>query len=235
MEQILAIIPARAGSKRLEKKNIKLLCGKPLIAYTIESALASHYLNRIVISTEDEEIARISRSFGAEVIMRPLALAQDDSTTEDVIVNVLDQLKNKENYIPEILVLLQPTSPLRTTEDINNAIKIFIGTHGDSLVSITKFDHPPHWAFQIENGMLKSAFSKKSLKRSQDLPSLYRPNGALFITRTDSFIKNRSFYTKQTIPFILPRKRSIDIDDEFDFLVTEFLLNKLGEKKVGIN
>jgi CMP-N,N'-diacetyllegionaminic acid synthase len=224
MNQILAIIPARLGSKRLSKKNIRMLHGIPLLAYTINSVKNSKYVNRFIVSTEDREIAQISQSYGAEVIMRPLELARDESSTEDVIINVLEQLRNKEQYTPNIIILLQPTSPLRTTEDINNAIKTFLNSSGDSLIGITEYDHTPYWALRIEKGLLIPEFTKESLKRSQDLPKLYRPNGSLFITRVKTFLKNRSFYTNKIIPFIMPRERSIDIDDELDFAIAEFLL-----------
>ena len=182
MNQILAIIPARSGSKRLPKKNIKMLQGKPLLAYTIDSVKNSHHVTRFIVSTEDNEIAKISQSYGAEVIIRPPELARDESPTEDVIINVLEQLKNKEQYSPDLIILLQPTSPLRTTDDIDDAIKTFLASSGDSLISITEYDHTPYWALRIEKGFLKPEFEKEKLKRSQELPKLYRPNGSIFIT-----------------------------------------------------
>ncbi len=234
MTQILAVIPARLGSKRLPKKNIKMLCGKPLLAYTIDSVRNSHYVNRFVVSTEDRDIATISQSYDAEVIIRPLELARDESTTEDVVFHALEQLHSKEQYTPDIIILLQPTSPLRTPEDIDTAIKIFLNTAGDSLISITEYDHTPYWAFRIEKGFLKREFTKESHTRSQDLPKLYRPNGSIFITRVSTFRNIRSFYATHSIPYIMPPERSIDIDDEFDFSIAEFFLKK-GREKSGTN
>ena len=207
-----------------------MLYGKPLLAYTIDSVKNSHHVTRFVVSTEDNEIAKISQTYGAEVIIRPPELARDESPTEDVIINVLEQLKNKEQYSPDLIILLQPTSPLRTTDDIDDAIKTFLASSGDSLISVTEYDHTPYWAFRIEKGYLKQEFTQGSLKRSQDLPTLYRPNGAIFIAQVKTFLKNRSFYTKQIIPFVMPRERSIDIDDEFDFSFAEFLLKTDEEK-----
>lgn len=224
MNKILAVIPARMGSKRLPEKNIKVLNGKPMIVYTIDAIKKSHYINRFIVSTEDKIITQIAQSNGAEVILRPTKLARDDSPTDDVVINVLEQLQKKEQYVPEIIILLQATSPLRTTEDIDTAMKIFLGSSGVSLISVTEYDHTPYWAFRIEKGFLKPEFASGSLKRSQDLPKLYRPNGSIFIIRLDSFLKHRSFYTKQNLSFIMPRERSIDIDDEFDFSIAEFLL-----------
>ncbi len=224
MNKILAVVPARLGSKRLPEKNIKMLNGKPLLAYTIDAIKKSQYINRFVVSTEDTNIAQIAQSFGAEIINRPKELASDESPTDDVIINVLEQLQKKEQYIPDIIILLQPTSPLRTTEDIDTAIKTFLDSSGESLVSVTEYDHTPYWAFRIEKGVLKPEFTKGSPKRSQDLPKLYRPNGSIFISRAQTFLEHRSFYTKQILSFIMPRERSIDIDDEFDFSIAEFLL-----------
>jgi CMP-N-acetylneuraminic acid synthetase len=187
-------------------------------------------VNRYIVSSEDEEIARVSRAYGAEVLMRPLELARDESPTEDVIINVLEQLHGTEHYTPDIIILLQPTSPLRTTEDIDDAMNTFLTSTGDSLISVTEFDHTPYWAFRIEKGFLQPEFAKEKLKRSQELPKLYRPNGSIFITRTHTFLKNRSFYTNHIIPYVMPRERSIDIDDAFDFSMTEFFL-KIREGK----
>jgi len=201
-----------------------MLYGKPLLAYTIDAVKNSHHVNRFVVSTEDEEIEKISKSYGAEVVQRPPELARDESPTEDVIINVLEQMIHTQQYAPDVILLLQPTSPLRTTTDIDNAISSFLASPGDSLISVTEYDHTPYWAFRIEKGLLKHEFEKLQLKRSQDLPKLYRPNGSIFITRRQTFLENRSFYTNSIIPFIMPKERSIDIDDEFDFHMTEFLL-----------
>jgi len=201
-----------------------MLCGKPLVAYSIDCVKKSRQVTRFVVSTEDEEIEKISKSYGAEVVQRPPELARDESPTEDVIINVLEQMIHTQQYAPDVIILLQPTSPLRTTTDIDNAISSFLASPGDSLISVTEYDHTPYWAFRIEKGLLKHEFEKLQLKRSQDLPKLYRPNGSIFITRRQTFLENRSFYTNSIIPFIMPKERSIDIDDEFDFHMTEFLL-----------
>ena len=140
--KIIAIIPARGGSKGISRKNIKSLAGKPLIAYSIEAALKSKYINSVVVSTEDEEIAKISEKCGAEVIERPEELAKDEKPTIDVIFQVLEILRMK-NHTPDIVVLLQPTSPLRDTEDIDNAIELFLNGGCESVVSVCEVEHPP--------------------------------------------------------------------------------------------
>lgn len=230
--EILAIIPARGGSKGVPRKNIKPLAGKPLIAYSIEQAKRSKYVSRVVVSTEDEEILRVSLKWGAEVIKRPQELAKDDTPTIEVILHVLSVLKEKESYVPDVVVLLQPTSPLRTSEDIDNAIELFLNCQEClSLVSVTEFDHPPVWALKIENNYLSPMFDKEYLNmRRQELPKAYKPNGAIFIATPDTIYKYRTFYTPRTMAYIMPSERSIDIDTEFDFLLAEFLISRIKNK-----
>ncbi|MBO8161753.1 MAG: acylneuraminate cytidylyltransferase family protein [Thermosipho sp. (in: Bacteria)] len=227
--EVLAFIPARGGSKGVPKKNIRLLAGKPLIAYSIEQAKESKYISRIIVSTESEEIAEIAREWNAEVIKRPEELARDETPTIDTIIHALDYLKKEENYTPDIVVLLQPTSPLRTSEDIDSAIELFLNIQDClSLVSVTEFDHPPFWAIKIEDNLLKPLFGKEYFRmRRQELPKAYRPNGAIFISTPKVLRKYKTFYTPKTIAYIMPPERSVDIDTEFDFLLAEFLINKL--------
>ncbi len=224
--KILAIIPARGGSKGIPRKNIRLLSGKPLIAYSIETALQSKYIDTVVVSTEDEEIAEIARIYGAEVIMRPNELAKDDSPIMDTIFHVLETIKM--NY--DIVVLLQPTSPLRNCIDINNAIELFLNKNCESVVGVTE-NLSLYWSFSIEEGYLKPIFGNKYLKnRRQDLPKTYVPNGAIFISTPITLQKYKSFYCQKTIPYIMPRERSVDIDDEVDFKLAELLI-KIKENK----
>jgi len=227
--EILAIIPARGGSKGVPKKNIKYLAGRPLIAYSIEQAKKSKYISRTIVSTENEETAKVARSWGAEVIKRPEELAKDNTPIIDVIMHVLNYLRKEENYVPDIVTLLQPTSPLRTCRDIDNAIELFLNNKNClSLISVTEFDHPPFWAMKIENNYLLPMFDEKYIKmRRQDLPKAYRPNGAIFITTPEVLYKYKTFYTPRTIAYVMPPERSIDIDTEFDFLLAEFLIKKL--------
>lgn len=224
-QKILAIIPARGKSKVIPRKNIRLLAGKPLIAYSIETALKSKYIDRVVVSTEDDEIADVAKIYGAKVIKRPEELARDDSPTIDVVFHALDVLK-LEDYNPDILVLLQPTSPLRTREDIDNAIKLFLEKDCESVVSVCESIHL-YWSFKIEERYLKPVFDKKYLKmRRQDLPKLYLPNGAIFVTTPVILRMYNSFYCNKTLPYIMPTERSIDIDNEKDFILAEILMKK---------
>lgn len=230
--EVLAIIPARGGSKGVPKKNIRPLAGKPLIAHSIEQAKESKYISRVIVSTESEEIAEIARGWNAEVIKRPEELARDETPIIDVIMHLLDYLRKEEKYIPDIVVLLQPTSPLRKCKDIDNAIELFLNNQNClSLISVTEFDHPPFWALKIENGYLSPMFHERYLKiRRQDLPKAYRPNGAIAISTPEVLYRYKTFYTPRTIAYIMSPERSVDIDTEFDFLLAEFLINKIGDE-----
>lgn len=226
--KILAIIPARGGSKGISRKNIRLLAGKPLIAYSIEAALESKYIDKVVVSTEDDEIADVSRGFGAEVVKRSEELARDDSPTIDAIIYTLNLLK-QSGYSPDIVVLLQPTSPLRTSEDIDGAINAFMKERPESLIGVCESEHTPYWAFKIEEGMLKPIFSEEFLKkRRQDIPKSYFPNGAIFISVPENLRRFRSFYCRKTIPYLMPAERSIDIDMEVDLKMAEVLIRPGG-------
>jgi CMP-N-acetylneuraminic acid synthetase len=227
--KILAIIPARGGSKRLPRKNIKILNGKPLISYSIEAASKSNYINKIVVSTDDYEIKNISKTEDLEIVDRPKELAKDDSSTFDAIKHSLDVLE-EQDYVPDIVVLLQPTSPLRTTEDIDNSIELFIENDCNSVISVCEFEHSPYWSLRIENKYLKPNFGQKYFTmRRQELPDLYLPNGAIFISKVDDLMKLKSFYGKKILPYIMPSNRSIDIDTELDFKLIELILREVNE------
>lgn len=228
-KKIIAIIPARGGSKRLPGKNIKKLLGKPLIAWTIEAAQKSKYLERIIVSTEDKKIARISQKYGAETIKRPKKLSADEAKTIDVVFDALKSLKRK-NYTPELMVLLQPTSPLRTSEDIDKAIKIFLKNKCKSVISVREIESSTYWCFQIDK-YLKPFFGKKYFQKTRrQLPKIYKPNGAIFISRPEILFKHRSFYCDKTLPYIMPLKRSIDIDNEIDLKLAGLIIKNERNK-----
>lgn len=235
---ILALIPARGGSKGIPRKNIKPLTGKPLIAYTIEAA-KSKLINKVVVSTDDDEIAHISKQYNAEVIKRPKYLAQDDSKTIDAVSHVITTLE-EDGYFPDIVILLQPTSPLRTLEDVDSAIKLFIKNmdNCDSLVSVCEFEHSPYWSLKVEDDYLKPNFGEDYFKmRRQDLPKLYMPNGSIFISKKKSLLTSESFYNGNIIPYFMKTKESIDIDTILDFKLAELILenNEIENEEVEIN
>ena len=218
----LAIIPARGGSKRLPRKNILDLCGKPLISWSIEAALKSKYISKVVVSSDDEEILNISSNFGADIIKRPYELANDTATTFDAIKHTINNLE-KYDYI----VLLQPTSPLRNENQIDEAIELLEEKQADAIVSVCEMDHSPLWSNTLpKDGNMNNFLRDEVLnKRSQDLEKYYRVNGAIYICKTDKLLENKSFFLKDNIfAYIMDRKSSIDIDEEIDFLLAERVL-----------
>lgn len=231
-KKILAIIPARGGSKGVPRKNIRNLNGKPLIAYTIEEARKSEYIDRIVISTEDEEIASVSRKFDAEVpFLRPKEFAQDNSPTVDCVIHMLNWLKENENYEPDYVCLLQCTSPLRTFEDINGTIEKMISTDMDGAVSVCEAEVNPYWTNVFDGNQLKYFVEEgQQITRRQDLPKIYRMNGAVYLVKTEALIKYRTLEPSKIAGYIMEPKKSIDIDNIEDFLLAEILIKRKGEK-----
>ena len=222
----IAIIPARGGSKGIKKKNITELCRKPLISYTILEAIKSKKLNEVFISTDDNEIAEVSKKFGGKLLWRPRELAQDDTPTFDVVFYILKQLEDKYDK-STIIVLLQPTSPLRTAKDIDNAISLYNNNDCDSVISVCKAKQPPQWSLKIQKGSLLPLFNEKFFsKRRQDLEFAYLPNGAIYIASSETLSKYRTFYCKKTIPYMMPPERSIDIDDKMDLILAEFFIKQ---------
>lgn len=228
--KILAIIPARGGSKGTPRKNIRLLCGKPLFAYTIETALGSKYIDRVVVSTEDREIAEIAKGCGAEVIPRPLELAKDDTPSLPVFQQVIKHLSETENFHPDIIVILQPTSPLRTVEDINGAIQKFLETACDSVVSVCEVECTPFWMYTLEGGTLKPVIEgSDKISRCQDTPKVYRLNGAVYVTHRNIIMEQSRVGGGDMRAYIMPIERSVDIDTELDFKLAELLMKERAQ------
>jgi CMP-N-acetylneuraminic acid synthetase len=226
-KKILAIIPARGGSKRLPGKNIKPFFNRPLIAWTIENAKKSKFINKLIVSTDNKNIAEVSKEYGGEVIERPKKFAKDTTLIYEVIEHVTDHLYKNQKYKPDIIILLQPTSPLRTAKDIDRALKLFLKNECESVVSVYESDYPFYWSFKIAYKYLEPIFDKKYLKkRRQDLPKIYIPNGAIFIFTRDNLFKYKSLYSKKVLPYVMPRETSIDIDNEIDFKLAELLIKE---------
>jgi CMP-N,N'-diacetyllegionaminic acid synthase len=224
----LAIIPARGGSKRLPDKNILNLSGKPLIAWTIEAALGSNYIDRVVVSTDDQKIANISKKYGADVpFMRPDELATDVATSVDVVLHSLDEVEaNDKKY--DYVILLQPTSPLRTWKNIDKSINILQSKKSDAVISVCEVDHNPLWANSIpEDGDLSNFLDKSIVnKRSQDLEHCYRINGAIYICDIDRLKVNKNFFlTSNCIAYKMKRSESIDIDIDIDMNLASLYLS----------
>lgn len=231
-KSILAIIPARGGSKGVPRKNIKILAGKPMIVWSIEAAKRSKYIDRIIVSTEDEEIRDISIKNGAEIpFVRPKELARDDTSSVDVILYALNKIIEDEKKEYDFILLLQPTSPLRTEKHIDEAIENFMRNFDEfnSLISITELEHPIYWNRSIgNNNKLEKIieYDKSQNYRRQDFEGLYRLNGAIYIIKTDAFLKYKNFETENTMVFVMDRRSSIDIDCIDDFELAEFYLKK---------
>lgn len=220
----LAIIPARIGSKGLKEKNIKTLNGKPLIAYTIEAAIKSKIFDEVIVSTESEKIAEISKKYGAKLpFIRPLELATDEAKSSDVIIHALKFYPDFTNFC-----LLQPTSPLRSYNDIINAYNLFLDKRANSVVSVCETDHSPLWTNTIDDNLNMDNFLSKETKskRRQDLPNYYRLNGSIYFSKIDYYLQYNNWYEKKCFAYIMPKKRSIDIDDIIDFKLVELLLKE---------
>lgn len=225
---VLAVIPARGGSKRLPRKNCLLLHGKPLIAYSIEAAKQSSYIDEVVVSTDDEGIAAIARQAGASVpFLRPAELSTDEASSVDVVAHALDyyQLKEKKSF--DYVVLLQPTSPLRTAAHVDQAFELLIEKKADAVVSVCETEHSPLWANQLPpDGSMEQFISKDVLgKRSQDLPKYYRLNGAIYICDKRRFLQEQTFLFEESIfAYKMQQIDSIDIDTKLDLIVCESIL-----------
>ena len=226
--KILSIIPARGGSKGLPGKNIKELSGKPLIGWTIEAALNSSKIDRVICSTDDAQIASVAESFHCEVpFIRPNKLAQDDVPLVDVVAHAIDYLeKNGESY--DAVITLQGTSPFRTSDDIDKAIEFFINRNAKSLMSLCEASTPPFWHYSINKfGYTSPVIDNEYVdERRQKIPKTYIRNGAIFINMIDTFKKWRDFFKPDPIGYIMEPTHSVDIDDIHDFLYAEFLLNQ---------
>jgi CMP-N,N'-diacetyllegionaminic acid synthase len=229
-KRILAIIPARGGSKGLPGKNIKKLLGKPLIAWSIGQAIRSKYIDKIIVSTDDVEIAKIAQECGAEVpFLRPTSLARDDSPTSDTIIHVIDRLNELgESY--DYIALLEPTSPLRTLNDIDNAISTVIqNSRAVGLVSVGEvhMEHPLIIKKINDSGFVEPYIPNKlNIHQRQQADMAYFPYGVIYISRVSDIKISKTFYTKETIPYEIERWQNYEIDDELDFEIIEQIMRK---------
>jgi N-acylneuraminate cytidylyltransferase/CMP-N,N'-diacetyllegionaminic acid synthase len=228
-QQVLTVIPARGGSKSVSHKNIAPAAGKPLIAWTIETALDCSVLNRVIVSTDDEEIANVARRHGAEVpFLRPAELARDETPGIEPILHAVRWLDRNEGYSPDYVMVLQPTSPLRTAEDIEAVVQLAQKKQADGVVSVCPADHHPYWMKRIsEDGHLVDFLPmERSYHRRQDLPSVYASNGAIYLVRRDVIMEQETFYTDQTYGYVMPPNRSLDIDTPWDLSLARLILGK---------
>jgi len=223
---MIAIVPARGGSKGLPGKNIKLLSGKPLIAYTIEAAKKSKYITDVIISTDDEATYNVALKHGAKkTFLRPKYLAEDNSLAVDNYIYTLNRLNKEFGYDIEDFIVLQPTSPLRGVEDIDVAIELFKDKDADSVISYTQEYHPITWHKYIDDsGRFENIFPETIQNRQANRASYY-PNGAIFIF-TLELIRNKQYYSDKSYAYLMPRERSVDIDNAEDFDYAQYLMRK---------
>lgn len=226
-KKVLAVITARGGSKGIPRKNIKILAGKPLIAWTIEEAKKSKYIDRLILSSDDEEIIKVAKEWGCEVpFVRPKELAGDDTKSIDVVLHAINEINGKYN----LLCLLQPTSPLRRHYDIDQSIELSYLNSCANVVSVTEVDKDPLFFFEIEGSLLKSIYPNANFNiRRQDLTKKYYVNGAIYINDIKQLMQQKTFITLNTLGYIMPKIRSIDIDNIFDFQLCEFIINNYEE------
>lgn len=230
--RVLGVIPARGGSKGIPRKNIRLLGGKPLIAWTIEAARQSRLLTRVILSTEDEEIAAVGRQWGVEVpFLRPAELAQDDTPTLPVVLHALDWFAaHGESF--EAVMVLQPTNPLRTAQDIDGAIERLEKTGADSVISFVDVGEKHPARMKVIDQDLRVwdppfAEPKEGMRR-QDLPKYYLREGSIYLTRVNVLLEQQSFRGKDCRAWIIEPQRAVNIDEEMDFLLAEVVLRFSG-------
>lgn len=224
---MIALIPARGGSKGIPNKNIIDLNGKPLIYYTINEAKKAKEITKIIVSTDSPEIAKIAISFGAEVpFLRPPNLSQDNSLAIDNYKYTIERLENLYHHPINEFCVLQPTSPLRNHNDISNSIKLFIAKHADSVISFTNESHPIFWhKYLSENNEIIEIFEESRLSNRQDLRPTYFPNGAVYVFRKKLIYEGR-YYSSNSYAYVMPRNRSIDIDNYCDLDYADFLIKR---------
>ena len=224
--KLLALIPARGGSKRLPRKNILDFCGKPLIAWTIEAALKSKYVDHVVVSTDDNDISNISSQYGADVpFIRPNNISLDHSNLVEVVEHALKKLEESGCHY-EYVILLQPTSPFRTSKHIDAAVELLVKKNSSAIISVTKAINNPLWANTIpENGSMDN-FIQENIKnkRSQDLPIFYELNGAIYLINSRKILEENTFFLKKGVfSYEMDRISSIDIDTNYDFLIASLI------------
>lgn len=228
----LAIIPARSGSKGLKDKNIKLLSGKPLLAYTIEAARESGLFDEIMVSTDSQEYADIAKQWGANVpFLRSNELSNDTASSWDAVKEVLERYKNLGTEF-DTVALLQPTSPLRTSNDIIEGYNVMKVKEANFVVGVCEMDHSPLWANTLPEDLSMENFIRPEVVKvpRQNIPTYYRINGALYIVKVDYLMKTPDIYADRSFALVMRKENSIDIDDQLDFTIAEVLISERSKK-----
>jgi CMP-N,N'-diacetyllegionaminic acid synthase len=224
-DRVLGFIPAKGGSTRFPRKNIAALGGKPLLGWAVDAARGSNVIDRIAVSSEDEEVLSCARDHGTDfALRRPGHLARDPAGIVDVAIHELGVLKEREETF-DIIVILAPCAPLRTSADIAAAFDLFEKSRPNFVMSVTEYPHTPYAALSIgADGRLEPAFPSHFGKKSQEMPRAFRPNGAIHVLGVQRFLDTRSYLTPPLIPYVMPRDRSVDVDNPDDLEEARFHL-----------
>lgn len=221
--KILAIIPARGGSKGIPRKNIYKIAEKPLLAYTIESALQTRSVNRLVVSTDDREISEVAIQYGAEVVTRPANISGDTSSSESALLHVLETLRDQEGYQPDLLVFLQCTCPLTLPEDIDGTVQLLLDQQADTAFAVAK-SHHILWKKDVSGNFIGINHDKNKRLMRQQFSNQFVETGAVYVMRADGFLAEKSRFFGKTAGYELPQERFCDIDAPVDFLIAEQLM-----------
>jgi CMP-N-acetylneuraminic acid synthetase len=230
--EIIAIIPARGGSKGIPRKNIISVAGKPLICYSIEAAKAAKFVNRLFVSTDDPEIEKVARDAGAEIVIRPKSISGDTAASEAALLHTLDSLKKYEDYIPDILVFLQCTSPLTLPEDIDGTIRMLLENDADTALAVAPF-HYYLWR-KDKKGEAEGINHDKSYRpMRQERANQYIETGAVYVIRVRDFLDKKHRFFGKTVMYEMPENRCLEIDEPIDLIIAEQLLLGKGNVKQG--
>jgi len=227
----IAIITARGGSKRIPRKNIKEFLGKPIIAYSIEAALESGVFDEVMVSTDDEEIAEISKKYGAKVpFFRSEATSNDFATTADVLAEVIETYKGNGRLF-DIVCCIYPTAPFITADKLKAAMQELLKSDSDAIVPVVRFSFPPQRGFIVDSGILKFQYPEYAIKRSQDLEPIYHDCGQFYIFKTEAFEREKKVIMDKTIPYMISETEVQDIDNETDWIIAEEKYKRLHKEK----
>lgn len=222
-ERVLAVIPARGGSKGLPLKNIAPLSGRPLISYSIQAARGCRQVDRCVVSTDHPAIKKVALENQAEVVDRPAEISGDKASSESSVLHVLKELKTA-GYVPDIIALLQPTSPLRTAAHLDESLTLFKSSQATSLLSVCHAEHTPFKMLKKSGEWLEPLFAGELLHKSRlELPETFRQNGAIYLIRTADFIKHQTFFVRPCAAYVMPIEASIDVDTSLDLQLCAIL------------
>ncbi len=229
LKKVIGLITARGGSKRLPRKNVLQVGGRPLIAWTITAAMESKVIDEVILSSDDEEIIEIAKAMGCSVpFRRPDHLSDDRASSIDVVLHALDELPKFD-----FIILLQPTSPLRTAQDIDNAFMLLKKCGASSCVSVSEVEQSPYWMYRLNDD--KSLHNilpmQQQIGRMQDLPNVYILNGAIYIAQTDWLKKTKNFITPTTVAYVMEKCKSVDIDTPKDFEFFRYHIESLNTQK----